>query len=206
MEGIVENSKAYLDFKEQINAVGVNRKDGYYPKLLDEIYDWERNEIEKLIWSQFCDKDDLGMAIFLPKLKKYPGIQKLEEKLSVSPIPSNQSSVISIILFGIKEDDKYLEVIKENIRLEPNKIQNIQNVAMLVYCKPSKKIYDVLVDVYINSEDEVMRSTAVTGILYNKGYIKDPLSIKEMNDNVELRKKFRLDDVVERKKIIERFN
>lgn len=198
----MENSKAYLDFKEQINAVGVNRKDGYYPKLLDEIYDWERDEIEKLIWFHFCDKDDLDMASFLPKLQKYPGILKLEEKLSDSPIPSEQSSVISITLLGIKEDDKYLDVIKENIRLEPNKIQN---VARLAYCKPSKKIYDVLVDVYINSEDGVMRSTAVTGILCNKGYIKDPLSIKEMMANVELRKKFRSDDIVERKKIIERF-
>lgn len=198
----MENSKEYLDFKEQINAVGVNRKDGYYPKLLDEIYDWERDEIEKLIWFHFCDKDDLDMAIFLPKLQKYPGILKLEEKLSDSPIPSEQSSVISITLLGIKEDDKYLEVIKENIRLEPNKIQN---VARLVYCKPSKKIYDVLVDVYINSEDEVMRSIAVRGILYNKGYIKDPHNIKEMMANVGLSKKFRSDDVFERKKIIERF-
>lgn len=42
----MENSKAYLDFKEQINAVGVNRKDGYYHRLLDEIYDWERDEIK----------------------------------------------------------------------------------------------------------------------------------------------------------------
>lgn len=77
------------------------------------------------------------MAIFLPKLQKYAGVQKLEEKLSASSIPSEQSSVISIILLGIKEDDKYLDVIKENIRLEPNKIQN---VARLVYCKPSKNI------------------------------------------------------------------
>ena len=43
------------------------------------------------------------------------------------------------------------------------------------------------------------------GILYNKGIIKDRSSIKELNDVISLRKKFKSEDSIERKKILEKF-
>lgn len=43
------------------------------------------------------------------------------------------------------------------------------------------------------------------GILYNKGIIKDRSSIKESNDVISLRKKFKSEDSIERQKIIEKF-
>lgn len=42
-------------------------------------------------------------------------------------------------------------------------------------------------DIYINNK--VNRSTAVMGILSNKGFIKDRRSMKESNEAIELRKK-----------------
>ena len=41
---------------------------------------------------------------------------------------------------------------------------DISHVASLAYCRPSEKIYSMLVYIYINSEYEVIRSMAVTGI------------------------------------------
>lgn len=43
------------------------------------------------------------------------------------------------------------------------------------------------------------------GILYNKGIIKDRSSIKESNNVISLRKKFKSEDREERQKILQRF-
>ena len=43
------------------------------------------------------------------------------------------------------------------------------------------------------------------GILYNKGIIKDRSSLKESNDVISLRKKFRSEDSTERQKNLEKF-
>lgn len=40
------------------------------------------------------------------------------------------------------------------------------------------------------------------GILYNKGIIKDRSSIKESNDVISLRKKFKCEDSIERQKFL----
>ncbi len=198
----MENSKAYSYFIEQLNAVGTKRMDGYYPKLMEEIYDWERDEIEDIVWKQFCEKEDIDVAAFLPKLKKYQGVEKLKEMLLTSTVPSERSVTLSIILYEINEDKTYLEIIKKNIELEPNKISN---VSKLIYCKPNCKIYELLVEIYINSESDIIRSTAVTGILYNKGIITNPLDLQEIIKNIDLERKFDSDDLTERKKIIEKF-
>ena len=73
------------------------------------------------------------------------------------------------------------------------------------HSKPCQRLYDILVDIYINNSNKVNRSTAVMGILYNKGIIKDRSSIKESNDVISLRKKFKSEDSIERQKILEKF-
>lgn len=35
---LMENSKAYKYLIEQINATGLKKLDGYYPKIMEEIY------------------------------------------------------------------------------------------------------------------------------------------------------------------------
>lgn len=42
-------------------------------------------------------------------------------------------------------------------------------------------------------------------LLFNKGIVKDRGSIKESNDTIELRTKFKSEDREERKRILERF-
>ena len=58
---------------------------------------------------------------------------------------------------------------------------------------------------HINDDNKVNRNPAVMGMLYNKGIINDRLSIKESNNTMELRTKFRSEDKEERKRILERF-
>lgn len=198
----MQNSRAYEELIKQLHACGFEKKDGYYPRIMEEIYDWEREEVEDIIWDAFLNKREFDLAQFLPKLKKYNGIKALKESPYLYKIPSDVSVEIGKILYGATGDEEYLDVIKRNIEASPD---TISFVAVLSYCKPDKKVYRMLADIYINSNNAVNRSTAVTGLLYNRGIIKDRASIEESNNTIALRKKFMSDNREERKKILERF-
>ena len=198
----MQNSKAYDCLIKQLNANGSEKMDGYYPKVMEEIYDWEREEVEDIIWDAFFNKNEIELAQFFPKLKKYDGIKALKESPYLLQIPSEASVEIGKILYEATGDDGYLDIIKKNIDASP---ETISFVSILSYCKPCQRLYNILVDIYINNSNKVNRSTAVMGILYNKGIIKDRGSIKESNDVISLRKKFKSEDSIEREKILEKF-
>lgn len=52
----MQNSKAYDYLIKQLNANGSEKADGYYPRVMEEIYDWEREEVENIIWDAFGNK------------------------------------------------------------------------------------------------------------------------------------------------------
>ncbi len=89
----MENSQAYIDFTNQIKATGNQKMAGYNSKTLDQIFEWEREEVENLIWHNFCN-NEIDLAIFLPKLKKYNGLDSLEKKLQELNVPSGGSVLI----------------------------------------------------------------------------------------------------------------
>lgn len=198
----MKNSSAYVYLIKQLNANGTEKMDGYYPRIMEEIYDWERDEVEDIIWDAFINKKEVELAPFLPKLKKYDGIKALKESPYLFQIPSDGSAEIGKILYEVTNDEKYLDLIKRNIDASPN---TISYVSILSYCKPCPRLYNILADIYINNSNKVNRSTAVMGLLFNKGIIKDRRSIKESNDTIILRKKFKSEDREERKIILERF-
>lgn len=179
----MQNSKAYDCLIKQLNANGSEKMDGYYPKVMEEIYDWEREEVEDIIWDAFFNKNEIELAQFFPKLKKYDGIKALKESPYLLQIPSEASVEIGKILYEATGDGGYLDIIKKNIDASP---ETISFVSILSYCKPCQRLYNILVDIYINNSNKVNRSTAVMGILYNKGIIKDRGSIKESNDVISL--------------------
>lgn len=197
----MENSQAYIDFTNQIKATGNQKMAGYKSKTLDEIFEWEREEVENLIWHNFCN-NDIDLAIFLPWLKKYNGLDSLEKKLQELNVPSGGSVLISRVLYENTRETKYLDSIMRNIEKAPGNISLVSNLA---YCSPSEKAYSLLVHIYINSDNEVIRSTAVTGILYNKGIIKNPYDLQEITNNIGLKRKFLLSDIDDRKKNIKLF-
>ncbi len=106
------------------------------------------------------------------------------------------------MLYEATGKETYLNIIKKNIDAS---LDTISYVSILSYCKPGRKLYKMLVDIYINNENETNRSTAVMGLLFNKGIIKDIFSIQESNDTIALRKKFRSEDKRERKRILKSF-
>ena len=198
----MENSVAYKQLLKQINAVGSEKLNGYYPNTLEEIYDWEREEVEDIIWDAFFNKKEIELAQFLPKLEKYDGIKALKKSPYLLQVPSEASVEIGKILYEVTGDEEYLDLIKRNIDASP---ETISYVSILSYCKPCQRLYNSLVDIYINNSNKVNRSTAVMGILYNKGIIKDRDSIKESNDVINLRKKFKSEDSAERQEILKKF-
>jgi len=198
----MQNSSAYDYLIKQLNANGSEKMDGYYPRIMEEIYDWEREEVEDIIWDAFSNKNEIELAQFLPKLEKYDGIKALKESPYLFQIPSEASVEIGKILYEVTGDENYLDLIKRNIDASPN---TIPYVAILSHCKPCPRLYDILTDIYVNNSNKVNRSTAVMGLLFNKGIIKDRSSIKESNDVISLRKKFKSEDSEERKRILERF-
>lgn len=107
--------------------------DGYYPKVMEEIYDWEREEVEDIIWDAFFNKNEIELAQFFPKLKKYDGIKALKESPYLLQIPSEASVEIGKILYEATGDDGYLDIIKKNIDASP---ETISFVSILSYCKP----------------------------------------------------------------------
>ncbi|MCM1236862.1 MAG: hypothetical protein NC489_42845 [Ruminococcus flavefaciens] len=173
-----------------------------HKELLNEWYDWKIDEVEDIIWDAFNNKGDTGVIQFLPKLKKYDGINALKESPYLKRIPSEISAEIGKILYESTGNEEYLDVIKRNMDACPYKLPF---VSMLSYCKPCFKLNKLLIDVYINDENEVNRNTAVMGILYGKGIINDRFSIQEANDTLELRNKFKSKSKVERRSIINRF-
>ena len=198
----MQNSKAYDLLIKQLNAKGSEKKDGYYPRVMEEIYDWEREEVEDIIWDAFFNKKEIELAQFLPKLEKYDGIKALKESPYLLQVPSEASVEIGKILYEVTGDEEYLDLIKRNIDASP---KTISYVSILSYCKPCQRVYNILADIYINNNNSVNRSTAVMGILYNKGIIKDRYSIKESNDVINLRKKFKSEDSAERQEILKKF-
>lgn len=198
----MQNSSAYDGLIKQLNANGSGKKDGYYPQIMEEIYDWERDEVEDIIWDSFINKNEVELVPLLPKLEKYDGIKALKECPYLFQIPSEVSAEIGKVLYEVTDDENYLDIIKRNIDASPD---TISYVSILSHCKPCPRLYNILADIYINNNNKVNRSTAVMGLLYNKGIIKDRKSIKESNETIELRKKFKSEDREERKRILERF-
>ena len=195
----MENSRAYKMLINQINATGRQKLDGYYPNIMEEIYDWERDEVEKIIWETF-HKNDTDLAKFLPKLRNYNGIDALKKMLDKCNIPSDNSLNIAEALYIETKDIKYLNVFMENFKAQNN---NYSIVAMLSHLPPDEEIYKLLKEIYINSDNSTVRSAAAHGILYNKGIIKNPLDLKEIQETIEISRRFMLEEKSQREKIIE---
>ena len=194
----MENSKAYKYLIQQVNAVGYERKDGYYPKIMEELYDWERDEAEDIIWRTFNEKKDIDLSDFMPKLKNYDGISALKKMFEKG---NNSSIDMAKALYESTGEYKYLDAIRENVK-NVKSFTKLSAVATVSRLKPNEDVYNLLKEIYINDDDKTIRGTAVDGLLYNKGYIKDPLDMKEFMATLNISRLFMLDDIQQRKEII----
>lgn len=194
----MENSNAYKYLLQQVNAVGYERKDGYYPKIMEELYDWERDEAEDIIWRTFNEKKDVDLSDFMPKLKKYDGILALKKMFEKS---GEKNIQIAKALYEYTGEIKYLEFIRDIIKNSKG-LTKLSAVVTVSQLPPNNNLYSLLKEIYIYDDDSTIRGEAADGLLYNKGYIKNPLDMKEFTVNLNLSRKFMLDDIQKRKDII----
>ena len=78
----MQNSKAYDCLIKQLNANGSEKMDGYYPKVMEEIYDWEREEVEDIIWDAFFNKNEIELAQKLGAIEEFT-IDRIEDNIAV---------------------------------------------------------------------------------------------------------------------------
>ena len=85
----MENSEAYKRFIKQLKSIGAAKKDGYDPRTIDLLYEWERGEVEDIIWNYFNNKNDYLLCTLMPKLEKYDGVKhfKKVQFLIKFPVP-----------------------------------------------------------------------------------------------------------------------
>ncbi len=195
----MEHSWAYKMLIEQVNATGYERKDGYYRNTMEKIYDWERDEVEEIIWETFHKNMDTELAIFLPKLPNYDGIDKVKKMFDKCNTLGYMDLNIAEVLYRETKDSKYLNILRENIEANED---NYFFVSRLLYLLPDEKVYNLLKEIYINSNNDISRDIAVTGILYSKGIIKDIDDLKEMQEKIKIECIFDLEEKSQREKII----
>ena len=199
----MEHSEAYTDLFRYLNATGMERAYGAYsPRTLDEICDWERAEVEEAIWREFIFHGNLPDLV--SKLQNYDGIEALNEKLREGIINAEYSGRmvdIASALYEATSIEDYLDYIFEYY----DKKKEYGTIAVLSHLKPCNKLYVFFKNVYLDSDDSVARSTAVDGMLYCKGYIKEPEDLQEKGELVGMSRAFISDDRKLRQKKLARF-
>lgn len=200
-----EHSSAYKDFFHQLDATGMERAyGGFAPDTLDRICDWERDEVERMIWLRFKNTGEGDLAPLVAKLTQYDGIEALNEKLKEGMISSEYSMrmvSIAAAAYEATSIEDYLDYVFEYY----DKKQDNGALATLTYLKPCDKFYNLFKAVYLNSGDSTARSTAIDGMLISKGYIKDPMNFAERSELVGMKRAFVSDDQELRKKKLARF-
>ncbi|MCR5250104.1 MAG: SMI1/KNR4 family protein [Lachnospiraceae bacterium] len=101
------HSQAYKDLKHIAGSGYERTYRGFYPELLNGIYDWERDETEDYIWHCFQDLGYYDMAPLLPALKKYDGVKALREKLSSKEQNGYDERTIAHALYAATGEEEY---------------------------------------------------------------------------------------------------
>ncbi len=135
----------------------------------------------------------------MPLLHSYNGVDILKETLQVKPIPSEDSLYIAIVLLKVTGDVSYLKIIEDNI-YKAN--QKKEDYIYIIAHNKNDSLLHILEKVYINDEDEKLRSIAIEGILYNVGQINDIDDLAEFIEKRDYINSFILNDASAREKCI----
>ena len=199
----MEHSDAYLRFINKIKSRKLEaRFDGYYTDLFTNSYDWEREELEQLVWDRYCNCNDLYVICFLAQLKGIDVIPKIKTDLLNTNIPSEKSLNLAITLYNMVKDSKYLEIIEENVMADPDELSFVPGMFEL---KLDNDVYSLFKRIYIHCPNDINRWSAVTGMLYCKNIISNPKSISETQKANEYESIFDKETADERKKAIDFF-
>jgi hypothetical protein len=198
----MSHSKAYKCFVEAYNAKGAEKQYlSYQPDLFNEIYDWERENIEDMIWKKFKIRKTMDLVIFFPELKKYDGKEALLSIFGKPEIDPYNRILITLLLFKITGEKKYINIFKNDFYYL-NDLDRFKATVDLLHSTSNIEILNLLFDIYINDIYSAVRTTAIKGIFHQRGYINDSYSIQESNEMLELIDKFKFENKKNRKKVI----
>ena len=200
----MDHSSMYNSFIKIINSSGIDRLGGVPRYLLDEIYDWERDEVEEIIWNRFVNLNEMDLAFYLPRLKNYRPLEEVKKKLEIYPIPSEISVILAYTLYKLSGDTNYLEIVRENINKKEK--GSCYTSFVLQDCElDDKNIYNLLKTLYSEITNPGEIRMVEDGLFYYKGILKQLFSVEEDKKNLDLIKKYYNSDVDERKKLINEF-
>ena len=197
----MQMSKAYEKLVELINSSDLRKAELYSLNLLDEVYDSEIEKTEDLIWETFHKKEDTGLLIFFPKLKKYDGISALKKLANDYNIPSILHMSISSMIYENTKEIYYLKLMEKNVIKSQ---YNFSYIAMMIRSEPCEAVYHALVRIYLNDLEKIALSTCISGILYNKGFINDLDDYHQIDNMKELKIILKNAPLDERKMMIEK--
>lgn len=198
-----KHSSSYLSFKEQLKALGRKRLEGYNPNLLNDIFEWERDEVEKDIWDGFKKRNDTDLARFMPVLRNYDGRQELLDKLKVFHAPSDANVNIAVVLLKETREKRYLDMILRDFYAMNHK-ESI--VVELSHLAENPDVYNALMKIYISDSKSDNRITALCAILWRHGILQRVDDIMEFQENIALIKEFTPTSEAERKVIVKKNN
>jgi len=197
-----KHSNTYLAFIKYMNATGMDKAYGAYPSdVFSKIFDWEREGLEDIIYQRFISGMDPELARYMPELEKYNGINALKKVLATC-----EYKEAAFVLYEATGDESYLDVIDKIIHEKGmNNADLLSIVSQLGYVKPCKRTFEILADVFAESENDNVQFSALTGILVHMGLIVDRYDAAEIrNPEVqEMIKKLEADDSAARRRNVE---
>lgn len=199
----MENSQAYIDFIKQTKATGREKMEGYDLLTLEKVYGWEKEEVEDIIWNNFVDNNDSDLASFMPRLKKYNGIDALKSKLNTFAVPSGSSFNIAEILYNVTNEKKYIDIMIENYKL--SKYGKVSMVSRLSHLAKNSDVYSILIEIYVSDNDSTNQLSALCGILWADGFLRNIDDYNEITSKMEFIRIFRGETTEVRRKIIMKY-
>ena len=115
-----EHSYQYRALLSQLSSSNDREKYDAIPpnSCLNKMYDWERADAERMIWSEFNKNKVCVLANLVLRLQGYDGVSAVKQRLAESQIPSGNSAMLSRLLFEWTKEEKYLDILIKNEKKE----------------------------------------------------------------------------------------
>ncbi|MDO5708629.1 MAG: hypothetical protein Q4G41_00805 [Coriobacteriales bacterium] len=176
------HTEQYEWIVKQMSATSSERAHGgYSAEWWHELTEAEKDELEAKIWRKY--PDDSRLAVFLPKLAHHDGITRLEKDLRNATSISAKVELADV-LFRETGEKRYLDVLRHCCSEECGNgiLSGYRLVAVALQNYPADpEVEAILRDVYQGSSDGATLTTALIGILHQRGIVHDANDFAELN-------------------------
>ena len=176
------HTEQYEWIVEQLSATGSERAHGgYSADWWHRLTEAEKDELETTIWRKY--PDDPRLAVFLPKLPHHDGRARLDSDLRKATSISTKVEFADV-LFRETGEKRYLDVLRQCCSEECGTgiLSGYRLVAVALQDYPADpEVEAVLRDIYLRSTDGATQTTALIGILHQRGIVHDTHDFAELN-------------------------